>query len=113
MFVWVFVLFILGILVFLDSMYSYGEIFRRVNSIFYMLISLGLLIRVSIKIKQRRIEGLLEKIERLKMQVRRLQRESWITRKHDIIADDTGIELEDYNNIIQYLESDKSETHDI
>ncbi len=45
MLIWCMTLFGLGVLAFLDTFFNYGEIFRRVNSIVFMLVSLGLLIR--------------------------------------------------------------------
>lgn len=47
MLLWGVVLLVLGIAAFLDSIYNYGEIFRRVNSFCFMLVSLGLLVRTS------------------------------------------------------------------
>jgi hypothetical protein len=44
---WCIILFGLGVLAFLDTIFNYGEIFRRVNSVVFMLISLGLLVRLS------------------------------------------------------------------
>jgi hypothetical protein len=44
---WCIILFGLGVLAFLDTVFNYGEIFRRVNSVMFMLISLGLLVRMS------------------------------------------------------------------
>ncbi|GAB4315089.1 MAG: hypothetical protein Kow0074_02480 [Candidatus Zixiibacteriota bacterium] len=49
---WCALLFCLGIAAFTDSLFNYGEIFRQVNSILFMLISLGLLIRTTTKIRQ-------------------------------------------------------------
>jgi hypothetical protein len=39
-------LFLMGVLAFLDSIFNYGEIFRQANSFLFMLISLGVLIRL-------------------------------------------------------------------
>lgn len=50
---WSSILFILGILAFLDSIFNYGEIFRQVNSFFFMLISLGILIRLRHILRQK------------------------------------------------------------
>ena len=44
---WCIILFGLGVLAFLDTIFNYGEIFRRINSVVFMLISLGLLVRLS------------------------------------------------------------------
>jgi hypothetical protein len=50
MLAWCATLFVLGILAFLDALFNppYGEIFRRVNSLLFMLISLGMLIRMRV-----------------------------------------------------------------
>ncbi len=71
MLAWCAILFGLGILAFLDTIYNYGEIFRRVNSVVFMLVSLGLLVRTSMKMKMRRIEGLISKVEDLEGQLAR------------------------------------------
>ena len=56
MLVWCAILFTLGILAFLDSLFNYGEIFRQVNSVVFMLVSLGLLIRTTTKMRLRTME---------------------------------------------------------
>jgi hypothetical protein len=76
MLMWCGILFSLGILAFLDTLYNYGEIFRRVNSVVFMLIALGLLVRTSMKMKIRRVEGLIAKVEELEGQVTRLKAET-------------------------------------
>lgn len=65
MLIWCVVLFFLGVAAFLDSLFTFGEIFRTVNSIFFMLISLGLLIRVSTKIKEGKRESYEDRIRAL------------------------------------------------
>ena len=72
MLVWCTILFVLGILAFLDTIFNYGDIFRKVNSVFFMLISLGLLVRTSMKMKIKRIEGLISRIEELEEQITQL-----------------------------------------
>ncbi len=54
MLTWCAVLFILGILAFLDAMIAppYGDILRKVNSLLFMLISLGMLIRLRMERSQ-------------------------------------------------------------
>lgn len=51
MLTWCAVLFVLGVLAFLDAIFSppYGDIFRKVNSLLFMLISLGMLIRLRVE----------------------------------------------------------------
>lgn len=73
MFVWCSILFLLGIMAFLDSLFNMGEIFRRVNSVLFLLISLGLLIRTTTKIKAQRIEQYENRIFNLEQQVRVLK----------------------------------------
>lgn len=65
MLIWCAVLFFLGVAAFLDSLFTFGEIFRTINSIFFMLISLGLLIRVSTKIKEGKRESYEDRIRAL------------------------------------------------
>jgi hypothetical protein len=71
MLAWCAILFGLGVVAFLDTIYNYGEIFRRVNAVVFMLVSLGLLVRTSMKMKIRRIEGLISKVEDLEVQIAR------------------------------------------
>jgi len=73
MLIWCGVLFFLGIAAFLDSLFTFGEIFRKINSVFFMLVSLGLLVRTSTKMKMRTIEGYIEKIKRLEQEVKILK----------------------------------------
>lgn len=70
MFTWCAILFGLGILAFFDSLFNMGEIFRRVNSVLFLLISLGLLIRTTTKAKSKKLESLEKKVFNLEQQVR-------------------------------------------
>jgi len=73
MFVWCSVLFFLGIMAFLDSLFNMGGIFRQVNSVLFMLISLGLLIRTTTKMKAKKTEHYENRIFNLEQQVRTLR----------------------------------------
>ena len=73
MLVWCAVLFLLGIIAFLDSLFTFGEIFRRINSVFFMLVSLGLLVRTSTKMKMKQMEGYIDKIKKLEEEVKALK----------------------------------------
>ena len=73
MFVWCGVLFALGIMAFLDSLFNMGEIFRRVNSVLFMLISLSLLIRTTTKIKAQKMEQYEDRVLSLEQQVKVLK----------------------------------------
>jgi hypothetical protein len=73
MFIWCSTLFALGVLAFLDSIFNMGDIFRQVNSVMFMLISLGLLIRTTTKMKAKTKETYEERVYNLEQQVRVLQ----------------------------------------
>lgn len=75
MLIWCAVLFGLGILAFMDSIFNYGEIFRQVNSVLYLLTSLGLLVRTTTKIRGKQLESYQEQVARLEMEVRNLRTE--------------------------------------
>ncbi|OGC78490.1 MAG: hypothetical protein A2Z27_02770 [candidate division Zixibacteria bacterium RBG_16_50_21] len=70
MLVWCAILFSLGVLAFLDSTFTFGEIFRTINSVLFMLVSLGLLVRISMKRRLRELETLRERIMELEQQLR-------------------------------------------
>lgn len=73
MFVWCATLFLLGILAFLDSVFNMGDIFRQVNSVFFMLISLGILIRTTTKMKNKSKESYEDRVFSLEQQIRVLR----------------------------------------
>jgi len=73
MFIWCATLFVLGVFAFLDSMFNMGDIFRQVNSVLFMLISLALLIRTTTKMKAKTKENYEERVYNLEQQVRVLQ----------------------------------------
>jgi len=73
MLAWCAILFMLGFTAFLDSMFNYGEIFRQVNSVLFMLVSLGLLIRTTTKVRARVIERQVSRISELETQVAELE----------------------------------------
>jgi hypothetical protein len=73
MFLWCGVLFCLGIAAFVDSVFNMGEIFRTVNSVLFMLLSLALLVRTTSKKKERRLEHYEEKIFHLEREVNMLK----------------------------------------
>jgi hypothetical protein len=75
MLIWCAVLFGLGILAFMDSIFNYGEIFRQVNSVLFLLTSLGLLVRTTTKIRGKQLESYQEQVARLEMEVRNMRNE--------------------------------------
>ena len=73
MLAWCAILFVLGILAFVDSVFNMGDIFRRVNSVLFLLISLALLIRTSTKAREKRKEHFVERIHALEQEVYQLK----------------------------------------
>ena len=69
MLTWCAILFVLGVAAFLDSIFNYGNIFRQVNAVMFMLLSLGLLVRTTTKMKNRRIESYLARIDELEKEL--------------------------------------------
>jgi len=72
MFLWVFVLFGLGVSAFIDSIFNFGEIFRQVNSVMYLLVSVGLLVRTTTLKKRGRLENSQQRIEKLERDIKAL-----------------------------------------
>ncbi len=73
MLVWCSVLFVLGIFAFVDSIFNMGDIFRQVNSVMFMLISLGLLIRTTTKARAKTKEQYEKRIFDLECQIKGLE----------------------------------------
>jgi len=80
MLAWCGILFLLGILAFIDSMFNMGDIFRKVNSVLFMLISLGLLVRTTTKMKTKQKERFENKVVNLEQEVKTLK-ENWSNTK--------------------------------
>jgi phage-related holin len=76
MLTWCTILFVLGVAAFLDSLFSYGDIFRQVNSVLFMLVSLGLLVRTTTKMRLRITEGYMARIEKLEKDLKEFTREA-------------------------------------
>jgi cell division protein FtsB len=72
MFIWCGLLFFLGVMAFLDSVFNMGEIFRQVNSVMFMLVSLALLVRTTTKAKEKRLEKYQNQVFSLEREVRQL-----------------------------------------
>lgn len=75
MLLWSALLFVLGVLAFIDSVFNMGEIFRQVNSVFFMLVSLALLIRTTTKAKEQKFEKYQDKVFHLEREISKLQAE--------------------------------------
>lgn len=70
MFVWVTILFTLGVTAFIDSIYNFGEIFRQVNSVMFLLVSMGLLVRTTTLQKRGRLENFQNRVTRLERDIK-------------------------------------------
>jgi hypothetical protein len=77
---WCMLLFLLGIAAFLDAIFNYGEIFRKINSVLFLLISLALLVRTTTKIKAAKLEGYEKRVVDLERKVASLSRPTEKTR---------------------------------
>ena len=75
MFIWCAIMFVLGIAAFLDSLFNYGEIFRQINSVVFLLVALALLIRTSTKAREQKTERLQSKLFNLEREVSQLKSE--------------------------------------
>lgn len=75
MLIWSAMLFFLGVMAFLDSVFNMGEIFRQVNSVVFLLVSLALLIRTTTKSREQRTEKLQNRVFNLEREVAKLQAE--------------------------------------
>lgn len=74
MLMWSAILFILGVAAFLDALFNYGEIFRKINSVLFLLISLAILVRTTTKMKDARIEKYQQQVDDLEQKVNNLSR---------------------------------------
>lgn len=74
MLVWSAILFLLGVAAFLDALFNYGEIFRKINSVLFLLISLAILVRTTTKMKNAKIEQYERRVEELEQRVNNLIR---------------------------------------
>ena len=75
MLIWCGILFGLGIMAFMDSIFNYGEIFRQVNSVLFMLVSLGLLVRTTTKIRRGTVEKQVERLNSLEAELADIRKE--------------------------------------
>ena len=71
---WCAFLFVLGVAAFMDTLFNYGEIFRKINSVLFLLISLGLLIRTTSKMKAGKMESYERRVDDLEKKVTELSR---------------------------------------
>lgn len=72
MLIWCCVLLFLGVTAFLDNIFTQNEIFRTINSVLFMLVSLGLLVRISTKKRIGQTESYLKRIDELEQQIKNL-----------------------------------------
>ena len=79
---WAITMFALGVLAFLDNFFNYGEIFRMVNSLFFMLLALGVLIRTRLLTRKAKFERLIERNENLERQIENLSLSAMVEDKN-------------------------------
>jgi hypothetical protein len=72
MLIWCSVLLFLGVTAFLDNIFTQNDIFRTINSVLFMLVSLGLLVRISTKKRIGQTESYLKRIDELEQQIKNL-----------------------------------------
>ena len=72
MFIWVFILFCLGLVAFIDSVYNFGEIFRQINSVMFLLVSMGLLVRTTTLKRRGRLENYKSRVGKLERDIKSL-----------------------------------------
>jgi cell division protein FtsB len=70
---WCALLFFLGVMAFVDSVFNMGEIFRQVNSVLFLLVSMALLIRTTTKSRAKKTEKLKNRVFNLEREVSKLQ----------------------------------------
>lgn len=73
MLIWCSLLFLLGVLAFFDSIFNMGDIFRQINSVLFMLLSLGLFLRTTTKKKLQKLESFESEIFNLKGKIQTLE----------------------------------------
>jgi hypothetical protein len=74
MLIWSAILFLLGVAAFLDSIFNYGEIFRQINSVLFLLTSLAILIRTTAKMKEAKMENYMKRVDELERKVSQLNK---------------------------------------
>ncbi len=84
MLIWSIVLLILGILAVIDSQVNYGQIFRSANSILFMLLALGVLVRTKILGTRGFREKLVRKNIELEARVEELERALGLLKKQEV-----------------------------
>jgi hypothetical protein len=73
---WCCVLLGLGVAAFMDALFSYGEVFRQLNSVLFMLVSLGLVVRSATKRQLGHRERLTRQVVDKERELRNLRLES-------------------------------------
>lgn len=76
MLLWVIVIFGLGVAAFVDSIFNFGDIFRQVNSVMFLLVSMGLLVRTTTLKRRGRLENYQGRITRLEHDIKKMANQS-------------------------------------
>lgn len=81
MLIWSIVLLVLGILAVIDSQVNYGQVFRSANSVLFMLLSLGILVRTKVLGTKGFRERLVRKNIELEARIEELERSLALMKK--------------------------------
>lgn len=73
MVVWCLILFALGVGALLDSVFNYGNIYRQVNSVLFMLVALGLIVRCSLLSRMKLRETMTSRVREMERELRLLE----------------------------------------
>lgn len=73
MLVWSLVMFGLGVGALLDTIFNYGNIYRQINSVLFMLVALGLIVRCSLLSRAKQRENMIAHIREMERELRLLQ----------------------------------------
>lgn len=70
---WCLILFALGVGALLDSIFNYGNIYRQVSSVLFMLVALGLIVRCSLLSRLKTRENTIGRIREMERELRLLE----------------------------------------
>jgi len=81
---WCLLLFVLGVVSFFDNHYNFGHVYRSANSVLFMLVSLGLLVRTKMLMKFGDREKMKKEFTQLRIQSSALKHRNIIIEEDDL-----------------------------
>ena len=81
---WALTLFVLGVASFLDTHYNFGHLFRSTNSVLFMLVSMGLFVRIRMLMKFGDREKMKKEFTQLRIQSSALKHRNIIITEEDL-----------------------------